>query len=1094
MDFLARISLKNRAFVALVTVVAAILGAIAITGMRQELIPPVELPTVSVSAVSNGATSEQMNDRIAIPIERQIATIPEVSDTTTNSSSSFAQITVDLEYGTDLARAVSKVEQAVSRAKDAFPDGTTTDVRSGSAADIPLLMVGVTTDQDALGTAQVVRSSVIPQLEKIPGVASAVLIGAPDQQVTIALDQAKAAQAGVTADNIKTALDSNGLSVPVGTVVGDGKTLDVTVGKKLVSLDDIKAIPIVPEGKPSVTLSQIASVRLDPKDTSLAARVNGKSAVALIVTPTSASNIVQTSKDVKNKLEDLKPLVGNGTEFTTIFDQQPFISESITSLAQEGGLGLLMAVVVILLFLVSIRSTVVTAISIPLSLLLAFIAMNGMGYSLNMITLSALTVTVGRVVDDSIVVIENIKRHLGYGEEKLPAILTAVREVASAVTASTLVTVLVFLPIGMVTGMVGELFKPFAFTVVVAMIASLFVALTIVPVLAYWFMKVDKTKGDNTSARRDQEYGEKTVTADQPGVENQRHHEFDVPENPHVPEHKAPQHTQSSSLVIDPDVEERESRYWLARAYMPALRISLKHPALVLASAVVVLAGTVALYPLLSVNLLGNSGQNMVSLTQQATPGTDMPTLTAHAQDAEKALGKVQGVQSVATTIGNAGFGTSSSASISYTVTTEPGRDMDAIGEQLERVLAKNSHGDTTQLVQSASPLTSSSVDVNVVAANDDDLQTATNALMGALKGARGAKSVTSNLQEDQPAIQVTVNRAAAARMGLNENDIVGLISAQIVSPQVGQITLNNIDTNIYIKLADPVTTKDQLTSMTIMGVPMSGIAKVEEVNVPPEIVTINGQRTATISVLPTDPNNLGALKTEVRNLVDSTKLPSGAMTTEAGAAQQLNTVFHDLGLAVLAAIMLIYVVLVWIFKSLGQPLMLLVSIPFAATGAIAALLLTKTPLGISSLIGVLMLTGIVVTNAIVLIDLINQYRRAGVSVDEAISVGARHRLRPIVMTAVATIAALIPMALGVTGSHGFISQPLAVTVIGGLLTSTLMTLVVLPALYSVTVGRKERRGKRADHVAGADLAASAAGAGRAHGADRARRKHSARA
>ena len=1037
MERIARASLRNRSFVALVCIVAAILGGISIGSMRQELIPQVELPAVSIIAVSPGATAEQMNERVAVPVERQMATLPEVQETTTNSSSSYSMITVELDYGTELSRATSKIEQAISRVEDSFPEGTTTQVASGGSSDIPLAMIGATSSGDPLETAENVRSAVLPQLEKIEGVASAQLIGAPEQQVSISLNMEQAAALGVSPTALQDAMDANGLAVPVGTVAGDGYTLDVTVGQKIDSLDALRAIPVLTENpvtgeQGSVPLGQIAAVDLVGKEAALTARINGESAVAIIVFPTANANIVDTSRAVNDTLDDLKGLVGGEAEFTMIFDQAPFITTSITALAEEGGMGLIMAVAVILLFLVSLRSTLVTAISIPLSLLLAFIGMYVAGYSLNMLTLSALTITIGRVVDDSIVVIENIKRHLEYGEPKRKAILTAVGEVASAITASTIVTCLVFVPIGLVSGMVGELFKPFAFTVVLAMAASLVVALTIIPVLAYWFLRPSK-------AARSVEDAVQAVRA--------------VGETLH--ERPAQETITKARKLIEEQretAEAKEDRSLLRRAYRPVLRGSQKHPIVTLIAAVAILAASGALYPMLKVNLLGDTGQNMVQLSQEAPAGTDMEGLVERATAAEAALMDVAGVETVATTIGGAGMGQSAS-SISYVVTTAEGADQEELGRKLESVLAAHSSGDQTALADMTA-LASNTIDINIVANNEETLQQANDVLLEALQGVAGSKEVTSNLVAEQPSVKITVNREAAAILGLSENDVVGLIASQMVAPSIGQITLNNIDTDIYVKLADPVVSLADLQNMQIMGMPISQLATVEEVNVVPTVVTINGQKTATISVVPENSDELGTVKDAVEEIVDNAELPQGAITTQAGAAAQIDDVFGQLGLALAGAVLLIYVVLVWIFKSLSQPLVLLVSIPFAAIGAFLALFLTGTPLGISALVGLLMLTGVVVTNAIVLIDLINQYRRKDMGMDEAIDLGAQRRLRPIVMTAVATIAALIPMALGITGHAGFISQPLAVTVIGGLISSTALTLVLLPVLYRLTQKR----------------------------------------
>ena len=1021
MHQLANVSLRNRPFVALVCIAAAIMGIFSIATLRQELIPEVDMPAVSVVAISPGATAEQMSERIAVPIEQQVSSIPEVEDTRTNASSSYATVTVELEYGTDISRATAKVEQAISRVEDSFPETTTVQATSGTSADIPLAMLGVSTSGDALATAQRVRGVAIPELEKVPGIASVQLIGAPEQQVTIDIDQAKAAAAGVAADALSEALDNNGLAVPVGTVAGDHHTLDVTVGQRLASLDDLRALPIKTTDPATgadgvTTLGEIASVELSAKDTTMSARVDGKEAVALVVTANSNANIVETSQKLQDKLDELGPIVGGDAEFSMIFDQAPYITLSINSLMKEGGVGLVMAVVVILLFLLSVRSTLVTAISIPMSLLLAFIGMLVSGYTLNVLTMSALTITIGRVVDDSIVVIENIKRHLEYGEPKRQAIMNAVKEVASAVTAATIVTLLVYVPVAFVSGLVGQLFKPFALTVVLAMAASLFVSLTIVPVLAYWFVRPSKGAREAIAAARE--------SGDRAAIE-----------------------------AFTVKAEETESRSWLRRAYRPALRGTQKHPVITLVAAVLVLVATGALYPLLNVNLMGGTGQNFASLSQSAPPGTDSDTLVEHAMAGEQALLEVDGVESVATTIGAgamARMAGGGGSSISYFVTTDASKDQEELSKDLEKALSEHASGDEISS-RSMTAFLSSTIDVDLVAADDDTLAEANRVVLDALEGVEGAKSITSNLSEEQPSVQITVNRDAAGALGLTENAVVGMIASQMVSASIGTITLDNIDTEIHLKIANPVTTFEELQNMQVMGMPLSQLAKVEQVNVVPNVVTANGQRTATISVEPADADKLGALRDAVAARVDAADLPEGATTTEAGAAEQISDMFRQLGLAMLAAILLIYVTLVWIFKSLGQPLLLLISIPFSAIGAIVALLVTGQPLGVAAMVGMLMLIGIVVTNAVVLIDLINQYRRAGMELDEAIDLGSQRRVRPIVMTAISTIAAMLPMALGISGQEGFISQPMAVTVIGGLFSSTALTLVLLPVLYRLT-------------------------------------------
>ena len=1042
----AQVSLKNRAFVALLTVVVAVLGVFSMSTLKQELIPSVELPAISVMTVSPGATSEQMKDRVSVPIEQQVAQLPEVESTSTQSSSSISVVSISLTYGSDLARATSKVELAVSRASDSFPDGAEPQVISGGTASIPLSYVAVTSDGEPLEVAQRIRSAVLPELQKVSGISSVQMIGAPTQQISIGVDQARVAELKISNSAIQDALENNGLSVPVGALVSGDATANVTVGKKITSVEELRNIPVqgpaqeitlpdgtTQDGPPSVyPLSEIATVELGEGDNSVIGRLDGESALALLIFPTANANLVETSAQVNEKLDELAASVGGNTEFTALFEQAPFITDSVKSLAEEGAIGLVFAVVVILIFLTSVRSTLVTAISVPMSLLVGFIGMLIFGYTINMLTLAALTLTIGRVVDDSIVVIENIKRHIEYGKPKREAILDAVREVASAVTASTLVSLIVFLPIGLVSGLVGELFKPFAFTVVIALAASLFVSLTIVPVLAYWFLK------PSVAARRAATEGEGAMAAQRLAM------------------------------------EAEEEKYWLRRAYRPALVTTQRHPWVTLVVAVVLLGFTVALVPSLKINLLGSSNQGMLSISQEVKPGTTTESKVEVAGSVESAFKGVDGVNSVATIISSGGRGGLGGGgmmgggrgadSIMYLINVDTDKDMTALTDALVAAGEDAAAGsvasgeDATGTFDGGGQnlLGSGSVDVDITAPTPEALQKANDAVVSAVEGLDGVKSVSSNLTAEAPAVQVTVNRDAAAALGLTENAVVGLIASQMVEPEIGSITIDNIDTSIYLSIENPVSTVEDLRNMQLMGRPISDIATVEDVLSVPTIVTKNGQTTATVSVTPLADDNVGALSSAVQDAVASADLPDGAVTAMGGAAQQLTDSFNKLLLAIAAAILLIYVVLVWIFKSLIQPALLLVAIPFAAIGSFVALLATGTALDLSAMVGMLMLTGIVVTNAVVLVDLINQYRERGDALADAIEAGAMRRLRPIIMTALATVAAMVPMALGFSSNSGFISQPLAITVIGGLVSSTLLTLVLLPVLYRMVEGAKE--------------------------------------
>lgn len=1029
-------SLKNRAFVALLSLVIAVLGVFSMATLKQELIPSVDLPQVNIVAVSAGATSEQIDERIASPIEAQLQTIPEVTGTQTTSSSSFASITIELEYGTDLSRATNKIEQAVDAGSANFPENTTTEVISGGTSMIPLSYIVVTSEGSPIETAERIRNTLLPALDQVNGLANVELIGAPEQQIEIRVDQAAVAERNISATAISEALEDNGLAVPVGSLVEGESSLDVTVGKQITSVDELKKIPVAASaddaaagtpaaGTPATVypLSEIASVEMKEADSTMVGRLNGEDAVAIILYPTASANLVETSNEVSDVLTEIGPVIGGNTEFTTLFDQAPYITDSVKALAKEGILGLVFAVIVILIFLLSFRSTLVTAISIPLSLLVGFIGMLVSGYTLNMLTLAALTLTIGRVVDDSIVVIENIKRHMEYGKDKMSAVLDGVREVASAVTASTIVSFIVFVPIGLVSGLVGELFKPFAFTVVIAMAASLFVALTIVPVLAYWFVKPSKEA--QLAARR----GETEAFAAK--------------------------------------AEEKEANNWLQRLYRPAFNATQGHPKVTVVVAVLILAITVALFPLLKVNLLGSTNQGMIFVSQEAKPGSTLDAQVEDASAVEEAIQNVDGVDSVATIIAGGSIGGMSG--LTYLVGVDTSLDSQEITDAVVNA-AIDATGDESISAGGSGLLGSGTVDVTITGPDDDVLAEATTAVTDALAELPEAKRVENDFSESAPAIQVTVNRDVAAAAGLTENDVVGMIAAQMVEPEIGSITIDNVDTSIFLAIENPVTTVEELRTVQVLGQPLEAFASVEEVDSVPSIVSVNGQRTVTVAVTPLEEGNLGAVSNAVESTVASLDLPDGAVTDMGGAADQLTDSFNKLLLALAAAILLIYVTLVWIFKSLIQPALLLVAIPFAVIGAFLALIVTGTALDLSAMIGMLMLTGIVVTNAVVLIDLINQYRAEGQSIPDALHNGTMRRLRPIIMTALATIAAMVPMAAGFSDNSGFISQPLAVTVIGGLISSTLLTLVLLPVLYRFIESSNERRADKREQKLAAEL------------------------
>ncbi|MET4780314.1 efflux RND transporter permease subunit [Glaciihabitans sp. UYNi722] len=1017
MHFLSVFSLRNRALIALVTIVVGVFGGVALSSLKQELIPSLSLPQVYIVTAYPGASPDVVDTDVSGPIEAAIQSVPGLDSSTATSSSNASTVTASFTYGTDIATAEQKVQLAINRISSQLPKDIQPNVLTFNFTDLPVVQVAVTSDLDQAALSAKLDSAAIPDIKKLDGVSDASLLGTTVQRVVITPDQNKLLAAGLSTQAIKNALEANGTLLPSGQITENAKTLTVQAGTRITSTNDLAALPLLGGSAPT-KLSDIATVAIQDDPVTGISRVDGAKALTIQVSKAPDGNTVSVSKEVRDLLPDIEKSIGSNTKLKVVFDQAPFIQQSIESLATEGLLGLVFAVIVILVFLLSIRSTLVTAISIPVSVLITFIGMQASGYTLNIITLGALTIAIGRVVDDSIVVIENIKRHLTLGETKLKAIQTAVREVAGAVTASTVTTVAVFLPLALVGDVTGELFRPFALTVSIALAASLFVALTIVPVLAYWFLGNKKTH---------------------------RHTESAVAER----------------------ADELDTPTRLQKAYLPVIRWTLKRPLATIIVAMLLLGGTGFLAAGLKTNFIGGSGQNTLTVSQTLDPGTSLEAKDAAAKKVEAKLKDIKGITTTQLSIGSSGSSLSSAFSggggaTSFSLTTDSNADQEKLQSQVRKVLATVKDAGAISLsTAGGGGFASSSIDVDITATSQKDLNTAADAILARVKKLDVVAEASSNLSASQPYIAIKVDRQKAADAGLSEIAVGGIITQAMNPSATGSVVIDEKTLSIYIDNTKAPTTIAELKAFTIPTAtglkPLSDLATVETVNGPSSITTIKGERSATVSVTPNS-NDTGTASTLVRTAVDKVKLPAGASASLGGVTSQQGNAFGQLGLALLVAILIVYVVMVATFKSLRQPLLLLVSVPFAATGAIALQVISGIPLGVPSLIGVLMLIGIVVTNAIVLVDLVNQYRNRGMKVGEAIIHGASRRLRPILMTALATIFALLPLGIGLTGHGGFISQPLAIVVIGGLVSSTLLTLIVLPVLYYLVEGAKERR------------------------------------
>jgi multidrug efflux pump subunit AcrB len=1201
MTSLTRLSLANRMIVGLATLAIIVFGVLATLNLKQELLPSIQVPTAIVTANYPGVSPQIVADDISTPLERALTGVSGVTKVQSTSSNGIATITVEWDYGLDPDKVVADIRNAVDGIKPTLPDQVETEVITGRTDDIPVLLLAVASDASLDEAGRQVENVAIPDLSGIDGVRSVTAAGEDTTQLVVTLRPKDLRKHDVTAQQVTQTVQGQATITPAGSSFDKNLELAVEVGSSANTVKQFRALQ-VPTPDDPVPLSAVANVKVESIESTSIARAGGRPALSLAVLKDTDADAVAISHQVRDRIPSLEQKLANNTTITTIFDQAPLIEQSIHDLAVEGLLGLAFAVLVILLFLFSLRATLITAISIPLSLLIAMIGLQLSEYSLNIFTLAALTVAVGRVVDDSIVVVENIKRRdLGHRTLTPSDVLASVKEVAGAVTASTLTTVTVFAPVAIVSGVVGELFRPFAITVAVALGASLLVSLTIVPVLAYWFLRGGAHRAEEPAAKR---AGEQVEAADTTET-----------------------HTAEETKVTR-----------LQRGYLPILHFGLRHPFITLGLALVVFAATLGSATLLKTDFIGSvTDQTTLAIHQKLPPGTRLSTTSSAAEQVEKLLQGDPQVKNYLVTIGGSLVpgATPSTNTAEFTVLLAEGARAENLRPQLQQEMAElaQSAGDIT-VTTTNNESSTNDLTVTVSSENTTSLESGAKRVQQELEGVPGLSNVRSNLEEQRKVLKVNLDKKKAASLGFTQGDVGQAVSSALRGTRVGSVTLAGEQRDIFVrgqaadepspsdirnlelpvsqlqqqkaqekasdKLADkqkaladeqqrqaeqatsdqkaelrkqrtklednrsdtlnelsktrrqledsrrqlaklkanpprpnlsappvPVTTdvlaqqqwtqqvaqqsaavaqtekgidqirssidqldesiqqvnkqldtadeqaeqaaeqrkkqqklqdeQEALSDVRAKPVKVSDVAKVQEVLAPTTVTQIEGTPSITVTASP-EASDLGALTATIQSRLDAmTDLPPGVTATLGGAAQDQRDAFNQLGLAMLVAIALVFMIMVGTFRSLVQPLILMVSIPFAATGAIAGLLITDTPLGVPAMVGLLMLIGIVVTNAIVLIDLINQYRRRGEDLRSAIIDGARLRLRPIIMTACATIFALIPMALGFTGGGAFISGPLAIVVIGGLVSSTVLTLLLVPVLYSLVERRSER-------------------------------------
>ncbi|WP_226529307.1 efflux RND transporter permease subunit [Metabacillus niabensis] len=1013
MKSLVNFVLKNKLAVWLLTIIITVAGLYSGTKMKMESIPDVSIPYLIVMGVYPGATAEQVMDEISMPMEQNIEGLEDVAAVYSNSSANVAQVQVEYEYGVDMDEKKRELEAAIDNIS--LPeDAEEPTIMALSMNMMPVVALSISsTEGDIVDLSTTVEETILPEIEKIDGVGSTTITGQHLEEVQFTYDHAKMEELGLTEDTVKQMVQASDMALSLG-------LQEYKEGEQALSIDgDIKTveqlkellIPVTPSEKnpnPFVKLGDIAKIETVGKVQSIS-RTNGEEAISVQITKGQQANTVDVVNAVKDLIAEQEEDI-DGLVIDVTLDQAEPIEDSVFTMVEKALFGGLFAIIIILLFLRDIKSTIISIISIPVSIFMAFLLLNWLDITLNIMTLGAITVAIGRVIDDSIVVVENIYRRMHLEEEKLRGralIREATIEMFKPILSSTLVTVAVFAPLMLVGGMVGELFRPFALTMTFALGASLLVAITIVPALSHFLF-------------RKKLYGEK----------------------------KASKHKEVGRIAT-----------W----YKGVLEKVLNHKIITSLIAIVLLVGSLALTPLIGFSFMGSEEEKVLYLTYTPATGELEDETLKNLEEVEKELMKRDDLETVQLSFNNSDGADASTmmmgggnGALMYLFFNEDTENFSDVKEEVEEyVFNIDQSGEWKSQDMMGGGMATNEVSYTLYSEDLEDLNKAVNQVEGALKEVENLEDVESDMENPYVEHVLKIDHDDIMQYGLTTGQIVGALSATGSEEVLTTVENDGEEIDVIVQREEKMdaTSIDELLETEIptatgSTMPLSELVKTEEGTTYNTLSRSKGEFYATVSGTVTT-EDVSTATTEADEKINDLDLPKGVETGVAGVAADMQETFTQLGIAMIAAILIVYFILVVTFGEGLAPFAILFSLPFAVIGSFVGLWIAGETISVSVMMGLLMLIGIVVTNAIVLVDRIIHMERDGMSLRDAIIEAGATRLRPILMTAIATIGAMIPMVFEGAGS-ALISKGLAITVIGGLTSSTILTLVIVPIVYEV--------------------------------------------
>jgi hydrophobic/amphiphilic exporter-1 (mainly G- bacteria), HAE1 family len=995
-------SLKNRSAIIIMCLLISALGVFAGQRLPMEFLPSIDNPMVTVTTLADGMDSETMTGTITEPIEQELRNIKGVDSVTSVSGQGISKIDLTFDMDTDMKEVTAEVERKTNSFP--LPEGVHKPyVIQLNTSMIPIM--DLTIKKDGVFTTQdykLIEEEVIPQLEGVEGISDVALYGKATREITLKLDQEKLLMKKVSAPQIIAALQGKDVSLPAGNITLEEKTNSLRVLGEMKDLEAWKNVAVAP----GVLLKDVAELKDEQRLESFT-HVDGQDAMYLSVTKEASANAVQIGKDVREKMKEINKQYDDAFHLSVFYATSDSVYDSVMTMAKEVALGALFASIVILLFLRHFKSTVIAVVSIPLSICLTLFLLHQTGITLNVLTLGGLAVAVGRLVDDSIVVIENIFRRLQKEERSKELIVDSVKEVAKAITSSTITTIAVFLPIGLVEGALGVFFLPFALTMVYSLLASLLVALTVVPLMSYKMLK------------------------------NVKEHTSNPP-----------------------------------RRYLKILNWSLNHKWIISGLCVLLFAGSIALYVAMPAGAMASADESMVNITLEYPEDTSLEDVKSGTYKLEEVINNYDGVTSSYSQVGisseMAQWGAAQGNNRATLVAKmEKGADTEKFIEHIKALEKEYKPAKIAAGMASMMGGSSDAITLNITAEKQSDLAPMAEKLTAELKKVKGLENVQSNNEDLKNEWVLNVDQTKAQEAGLTPAAISQQVRGLIGNSPIGQITLDGIKLPVVMSydLSDMKDREDLLNTVILSpvkgAVALKDVAKMKLEPAKSQVFRKDGKEYLQVTGTITD-KNIKKVNMDVANVLKKMEKPAGVSIALGGVGEEMNDQFMDLFMTMGAAIMIVYLIMVITFGQARAPFAILFSLPLAAVGAIIGLVISRIPIDISSLIGALMLIGIVVTNAIVLIDRVQQQRDLGLNVRDSILEAGATRLRPILMTAVATICAMLPLMFG--GESGsLVSKSLAVVVIGGLSVSTLLTLVVVPVIYEMlaNIGNLFKRKKK---------------------------------